>query len=263
MPLAYQLYLLKLQLLSPFPWIVFLGGLCLGSFLNVCIYRLPRGEFWKSARSHCPSCQALLPWYLNIPVLSYLLLRGKARCCGAPIPRYYPYVELAAGLVVLGFYLRYPFIGGDFSQVVWFKADFLRFLHSSIDWQLKIIPDSITLGLVAVSPLVVLLHPELDWLSSFLGIILGGGIIYAIAWLYYLIRKGYGIGMGDAKLLAAIGGWLGYQSLFTTLFYGSIIGSFYGLWMMLRERRRTLKTEIPFGPFLALGAFIHMIGRGW
>jgi leader peptidase (prepilin peptidase)/N-methyltransferase len=155
---------------------------------------------------------------------------------------------------------------------VWYPADFVRFVHSSvfvsallvgsaIDWQLKIIPDIITLGLLALTPLVIYLHPELSVHSSILGIIAGGGIIYAIAWGYYLLRRGYGIGMGDAKLLAAIGGWLGYQSLFSTILYGSLLGTIYGFWVMYRQRNFSLQAEIPFGPFLSLGAFIYMMGH--
>jgi leader peptidase (prepilin peptidase)/N-methyltransferase len=263
----YQIYT---HLASPLSWAVFLGGLCLGSFLNVCIYRLPRGIFFASARSHCPYCQALIPWYHNIPLLSFFLLRGRARCCGQPISPRYPAVELATGLLLLGFFWHYPFIGGSFPYLVIYPADFVRFAHRSvfvsallvgsvIDWQLKIIPDSITLSLLALSPLVVYLHPELDWLSSLLGIIMGGGIIYLIAWIYYLLRRGYGIGMGDAKLLAAIGGWLGYQAIFSTILYGALLGSFYGVALMAKNRNYSLQTEIPFGPFLAFGAFLHMV----
>ncbi len=272
MPLAYYSYQVKIFLSSPLTWGFFCAGLCLGSFLNVCIYRLPRNEFWRSHRSYCPECHSLIPWYLNIPVLSFLLLLGKAACCKAPIPWRYPLVEISSGVLAGALLWKFPWLLWEEGHWRYFPADGLRYGHnllflsallvgSVIDWQYKIIPDAITLGLIALSPLVVYLHPDLTWYSSLGGTLAGGGLIYAIAWIYYLMRRGYGIGMGDAKLLAGIGAWLGYQALFTTLFYGSLSGSIFGLALMLREGKLSLKTEVPFGPFLAAGALVHMFLR--
>ncbi|MEN9834271.1 MAG: hypothetical protein RL011_464, partial [Pseudomonadota bacterium] len=129
---------------------------------------------------------------------------------------------------------------------------------SVIDLRLMIIPDVISLPMIALTPLVVYVHPDLDWISASLGIVLGGGSLYAIAWLYWIVRREVGMGMGDVKLLAAIGGWLGYQAILPTVLYGSVAGALTGLSMMLVTRRLTMRSAIPFGPFLALGAIIHL-----
>ncbi len=122
-----------------------------------------------------------------------------------------------------------------------------------------IIPDAISLPMIAVFPMIAYVHPELTLYSAFLGVLIGGGTIYAIAWIYYLLRKREGIGMGDAKLLAAIGGWLGYESLLPTVLFASIVGSFVGIGLILKNRNTNLQTEIPFGPFLALGAAFYLL----
>ncbi len=131
---------------------------------------------------------------------------------------------------------------------------------SFIDLNLRIIPDAINLPMIALSPVVALLHPDLTMSQSLLGILLGAGIIYAVAWIYFVWKKMEGIGMGDAKLLAAIGGWLGYDSIFPTFFYASIIGSVVGIIAIAMKPSRGMQSEIPFGPFLALGAFFYFFG---
>ena len=125
--------------------------------------------------------------------------------------------------------------------------------------QHRIIPDVLSLPMIALTPLVVMLHPELSWRSGLIGVIAGGGIIYLIAWLYLLVRGREGMGMGDAKLLAAIGGWLGYQAIMPTLLVGSVLGSVVGIGAMLKSRQLNLQTELPFGPFLALGAALFLL----
>lgn len=112
--------------------------------------------------------------------------------------------------------------------------------------------------MILLTPLIIWLHPELDWKSGLIGVLLGGGSVILINRIYYLLRGETGIGMGDAKLLAAIGGWLGYQAIFPTFFYGSILGSLFGVSAMILKKRLNLKSEIPFGPFLAVGALLHM-----
>lgn len=158
-------------------------------------------------------------------------------------------------------------------QLVIDSAEFLRFAHAAvfsslllicsvIDLEHQIIPDVISLPMIAVSPLVAWLHPELDLKSSLIGVFLGGGIFYAIAWIYVLIRKEYGLGLGDVKLLAAIGGWLGYQSILTTIFWASILGAVVGVICMIVSGTRDLKLKLPFGPFLSFAAIMfHLFGR--
>lgn len=263
-------YNLNLFLHSPHFWILLIFGLIMGSFFNVCVLRIPKGEFLNQKRSHCPSCGALIPALLNIPVFSYVFLRGRSACCHKKISMQYPIVEVLTAVLFLFLYLEHPFWGfQSLASKNFYTTEFIRFIHaisfvslllicSVIDFNLKIIPDVISLPMIVLSILWVWIHPELDARSSFYGVLLGGGIIYAIAWTYYLLRKQEGIGMGDAKLLAGIGGWLGYQSILPTLLYGSILGSIFGSLVLILSRRFNLKTEIPFGPFLAIGAIIHM-----
>lgn len=256
---------------SPLTWFFLCLGLILGSFFNVCIYRIPRGIFWKSHRSQCLHCGKAVPWWLNIPVFSYLFLRGKSRCCKKALPLFYPLVELFTGILFVYLYWRFPFVLGNSLPAKGFDLElFSRFLFAAIfvslllicsviDMHHMIIPDVISLPMILASPLVAWLHPSLTFYSSILGAFLGGGVIYAIAWIYFLVRKQEGMGMGDAKLLAAIGGWLGYESLFPTIFLGSLLGSILGVSLMIFQRRFHVRMALPFGPFLSLGAAFYLL----
>ncbi len=257
-------------LTSPLGVFWFVLGTFFGSFFNVCIYRIPLKIFWKNKRSHCPACNALIPFWYNIPLVSWLVLRGRAACCGASISVRYPLVELLSGLLFVTIYHCFPFVLGWQGHLQLDPANFLRFMHaivfvslllicSFIDLQYMIIPDVISLPMIAVTPLVVYLHPDLDWKSALFGILLGGGLFYAVAWLYFLLRREAGLGMGDVKLLAAIGGWLGYQSIITTIFWGSLLGSFVGLGLIVFKGKMSLKTRLPFGPFLSLAAILYLL----
>lgn len=261
-------------LLSPLTCFFFVLGALLGSFFNVCIYRIPRQIFWKSHRSFCPTCEKSLPFWHNIPILSWLILRGKAACCGAKISLQYPLVELGSACLLVLIYWTFPFmLHSEGGQLVIDSAEFLRFIHAAvfsslllicsvIDLEHQIIPDVISLPMIAASPLVAWLHPELDIKSSLIGIFLGGGIFYGIAWAYVLIRKEYGLGLGDVKLLAAIGGWLGFQSVLTTIFWASILGALVGIICIVVSGQRDLKLKLPFGPFLSVAAVaFHLFGR--
>lgn len=264
------------QLASPVTWVMLFWGLVVGSFLNVCIYRIPRHIFWKSARSHCPHCGALIPAWCNIPVLSFLILRGRARCCRAKISWQYPIVEFLTALIFVGTYWHFPFLDAAGQFTAFDPGNFIRFSHalvftclmlvcSVIDIQHQIIPDVISLPMVAATPLVVAIHPELGWQSALYGVVVGAGAFYALAWAYYLVRKESGLGMGDVKLLAAIGGWLGVQAILPTVFFGSITGALFGIGAIIAVRSMTMKTALPFGPFLALGACLHLYygGKLW
>lgn len=255
-------------------WAFFVFGLAIGSFLNVCIFRIPEGTFWKSWRSVCRSCGEKIPSYLNIPVLSFIILRGKSRCCHKKLSWQYPIVELAAAFILAYIYWRFPFLTQYDGRFEIDYRQFLRFSHASIfslllvvcaviDMRHMIIPDVIDLPMIALTPFVVYLHPDLDWKSALIGVLVGGGSLYLIAWIYWLIRKEVGLGMGDVKLLAAIGGWLGYQSIFPVIVYGSVLGSFFGLGAILISRKMSWKSAIPFGPFLAIGAIIHLLFGGF
>lgn len=259
------------MLLSPVSGLVFAFGALFGSFFNVCIYRIPRGIFWKTSRSQCPSCDTAIPSWHNIPILSWIILRGKAACCGSRISVQYPLVEFGTAVLWVIVYWSFPFLVGSGGNVVFDSAELLRFAHalifcsvllicSVIDLEHQIIPDVLSLPMIALAPVVACFHPELDLKSSLIGIVLGGGIFYAVAWIYFLIRKEYGLGLGDVKLLAGIGGWLGYQAVLTTIFWASMLGSLIGISVILISRtKKDMKLKLPFGPFLSLAAIAFLL----
>lgn len=260
---------LIVSLFHPMTWFMGCIGLILGSFFNVCIERIPKKTFFKSQRSRCPHCDQLIPWWLNIPVMSYMFLRGRSQCCQKKISIQYPVIEILGALCWIFAYWYDPFISGTSPYWNLNINALIRCLHlgtfaslmlicSVIDIKHRIIPDVISLTMILLSPVWVYVHPELDWKSSLIGAALGVGVLYVIAWVYFLIKREFGMGMGDAKLLGAIGGWLGYQALFPTLFWGSILGSAYGISAMIVSGKMNFKHQIPFGPFLAIGALLHM-----
>ena len=134
---------------------------------------------------------------------------------------------------------------------------------SVIDFRLMIIPDVISLPMIGLAPVVVYLHPELDWFSALAGILAGGGSLYVVAWTYWLIKRSAGLGMGDVKLLAFIGGWMGYQAIFPTILVGSILGAVCGVGLMVRSSTFSLKSALPFGPFLGVGAWLQLYAGQW
>jgi leader peptidase (prepilin peptidase)/N-methyltransferase len=249
------------------------AGLVTGSFLNVCILRIPDGTFFRHHRSHCPACGAMIPWYLNIPLLGFAVLRGRARCCKARISWQYPLVEAATAVLFVIALWKFPFAEfapAGHGTILFDRGEALRFLHavlfcslllaaSVIDFRLMIIPDVMSLGLVVTSPLVVALHPELDWKSALLGALLGAGLLYGVAWSYWLLRREVGMGFGDVKLLAGIGGWLGYQAIFPVVLIASVSGSLVGIGAMILKRKYHGRTAVPFGPFLAAGAMVDLL----
>lgn len=256
-------------LAAPMTWISALFGAIVGSFLNVCIFRIPEGTFFAHARSLCRSCGEPIPAYRNIPIVSWIALRGKAACCGSKISLQYPVTELVTAVVFALIYWNVPFVEMKGGVIGWDFANIIRALHmvifsslmivcAGIDWRHMIIPDVISLPMVAATPVVVWIHPDLDWLSALLGLLTGFSVLYAIAWIYWLLRKEVGMGMGDVKLLAAIGGWLGVQAIVPTVFLGSLLGAFYGIGLMIVTRSTSLRTALPFGPFLVAGALIHL-----
>lgn len=227
-------------------------------------------SFLKPIFSACMHCGKRVPFWINLPVLSYLLLLGRTRCCKKRLSFQYPLVELCGGFFLVFLFYNFPFLSWGVSGYNLQFEELMRFTHaftftsfllvgSVIDLKYMIIPDRISLTLIITSPLAVYLHPSLSFYSSLLGAFLGGASIYLIAWTYILIRKKEGIGMGDAKLLAGIGGWLGWQSLWPTLMYASVIGSVIGLLIVLVDKKFNLQKEIPFGPFLSLGATLYLL----
>ena len=232
-----------------------LFGALVGSFLNVVILRLPsEGESIVFPGSHCPRCQTPLHWYENIPILSYLALLGRCRTCKVHISLQYPAVEAAMAALSALLMQRYSF-SFEFFFYFLFVAALLVIIF--IDIHHQIIPDTISLPAIPIGFAGAFFNNQVTWQQSGLGILLGGGTLYAVAFGYYLLTRREGMGGGDIKLLAMIGAFLGWQSLPYVIFASSLTGSLVGILTMVRQRKGG-QTRIPFGPFLALGALSYL-----
>lgn len=234
----------------------FILGACLGSFGNVLIWRVPRKENFVWGRSHCPKCRAMIAWYDNIPILSYLILRGRCRSCAARISLRYPIVELITGALFAALFYR---LGWS-----WFLLETLVFAFglvvvSFIDLDHMILPDVFTLSGIVIGLLGAALNPERSFWASLMGVLLGGGFLWLIAYLYYVFRKQEGMGGGDIKLLAWIGAILGWTAIPFVILAASLLGSLVGILAAIRTKSG-MQTAIPFGPYLALGAILFLLG---
>ena len=236
-------------------------GAVIGSFLNVCIYRLPREKSIVHPPSSCTNCGKPVRFYDNIPLLSYVLLRGKCRDCGAPISLKYPIVEAITALL---FVVLYRNLGLTFELFVFIVFVSALIVISFIDLEFKIIPDALSIGGVIVGflfsiarPFFRSMDPKFGILDSLYGILLGGGILFAIAWIYQLITKREGMGGGDIKLLGMIGAFCGLKGVIFSLICGSVAGTLVGVPLMF-VKGESGKYAIPFGPFLSLGALIYL-----
>jgi leader peptidase (prepilin peptidase) / N-methyltransferase len=228
-----------------------LAGLVVGSFLNVCIYRIPRRESLAWPASHCTACNRPLSWFENVPIVSWLALRGRCRTCKARISPMYPVVELVTALVFAGGVAVYGLSPLLVVRLAFASALVVLF---AIDLEHQILPNVITLpGIVAGLAASWFLPP--GWLSSLIGAAAGGGILLAIAEAYYRVRGQEGLGMGDVKMLAMIGAFLGWKLTIVTLMMASFSGTIVGLALIV-SRRGGMKYALPFGTFLALGAAI-------
>ena len=229
-------------------------GLCVGSFLNVCIYRLPRGESLVSPPSRCPKCGKPLRWFDNVPVISWLLLRGRCGQCQAPISAQYPIVELVTALVWVLVAMLTPPGWLLISRLLLGTALIALFM---IDLEHQLLPNAITLpGIVLGFAFSLVTYP--GPVDSLIGIAVGGGVLYAIAAAYYLVRKEEGMGMGDVKMLAMVGAFLGWRAVLLTLVLSSFAGAVLGVGIMAWQRG-DLRYALPFGTFLAVGALVAML----
>ena len=231
-----------------------LFGLLLGSFLNVCIFRLPRGTSVVWPASACGSCQRELRWFENIPVISWLVLGAKCARCKAPISLQYPIVEATTAVLFVLVTATTPLGPALAARLIFVAALVVLF---AIDLEHHLLPNVITLPGIVVGLLFALLGPP-GWQASLLGVLLGGGVLYAIAAGYYAVRKEEGMGMGDVKMLAMIGAFLGWQSVLLTLVLASLSGAVIGLALIVVQRG-SMKHALPFGTFLALGALVAML----
>ena len=233
----------------------FIYGTLVGSFLNVVILRLPtKGASIVFPASHCPQCQTPLHWYENIPLLSFLALRGRCRQCKKTISWQYPLVELAMGLLSLFLFSRYGVTSAFFIYFVYVAALLVIIV---IDLYHQIIPDVISLPGILLGVVASLFLPGLSWQDSLIGILVGGGIFYAIALGYYLVTKRQGMGGGDIKLLAMIGAFQGWQAVPFVIFASSLLGTLIGLGAMVKQKKGG-QTRIPYGPFLAVASLLYL-----
>lgn len=240
------------------PWLsvayIFFVGSCIGSFLNVCIYRIPSGLSIIRPKSACPACQTPIRWYDNIPLIGYLLLMGRCRSCKAPIAIRYPLVELLTGGFAVALWIRY---GWDVQALIYFIFVAALLVVTFIDIDHRIIPDVISLPGIPIGFLASFALMQPNWIGSLLGIIIGGGSLLAIAWAYQLFTGKDGMGGGDIKLLAMIGAVIGWKGVLFTIMASSFIGTVAGLAAMLKAQKG-LKMALPFGPFLAIGAILYL-----
>jgi len=261
----------------------FVFGSIVGSFLNVCIYRLPREESIAFPPSHCTSCGTQIKFYNNIPILSYIILIGRCRTCGERISPIYPIVEILSGLISALLVWRF---GLTIQAIFYTIFLFALIVVTFIDLEHKIIPNFITLpgiifGLIygalrtdwgsaqmALSSLhldlwsVFRTLDEVPVFDSLSGIVLGGGMLFIVGLLYEVIRKREGMGLGDVKLLAMIGAFLGWRSVLFVALVSSFIGTIVGISIVL-YKKGDLKYAIPFGPFLSLAAAIYCFTGGF
>lgn len=234
------------------PWLVALAGLlglAVGSFLNVCIYRLPLEQSLVFPPSHCTSCNRRLSWFENVPVLAWLALRGRCRTCHARISAVYPAVELFTGAMFAWAAWHY---GPGLLLVSRLLFGCMLIVLFFVDLRHRILPNPITVGGTVVGFLFSVMAPP-GWRSSLIGIAIGGLIPLLLAEAYFKLRKIEGLGMGDVKMLALIGAFLGWQLVLLTLALASVLGSLVGLGMIL-ARRGDMKYALPFGTFLAIAA---------
>jgi leader peptidase (prepilin peptidase)/N-methyltransferase len=226
-------------------------GLMVGSFLNVCIARLPLGQSIVTPRSRCPQCETPIAGYDNIPVLSFILLGGRCRACRTRISIVYPVVEVVTALLFAAHYVAIGWQPLLVSRLVLASALVALF---AIDLEHRILPNVITLSGIIVGFLFSFIAPP-GPLSAAAGVFIGGGTLLAIAEGYYRLRHEEGLGMGDVKMLAMIGAFLGWQLTLLTLVLSSLVGSVVGAAVIL-SRRGDMKYALPFGTFLALAALV-------
>lgn len=224
-------------------------GLAIGSFLNVCIHRLPRGESLVSPGSRCPACGYSLRAWDNVPVLSYLALGGRCRKCRTGISPRYPIIELVTAVVFVGHYFVFGWTPLLAVRLLFAAAMVTLF---AIDLEHHLLPDAITLpGIVAGLLASLFLPPGIR--DALIGMLLGGGVLWVIGEAYYRYSGQEGMGGGDVKMLAMIGAFLGWELVIVTLVFSSIAGSLIGL-AVIAIKRGDMKYALPYGTFLALAA---------
>ena len=238
--------------------VVILAGLW-GSFANVCIYRLPQDKGVASGRSYCPKCKKKIVWYDNIPLISYFLLSGKCRKCKKKISGQYALVEFIS---ILSFLIVYYLYGISLTSVFLMILSLSFIIIFFIDLKHYIIPNVLTFSMMVLG-FVKSFDPNLNpmfpnYINSLIGGFFGYGIIWSIIFFYKQIRKKEGMGLGDAKLFAAIGFWFGWISIPFVIFLSSVI-ALISVVPDLMKNSKKMSTQIPFGPYIVLGTLIYVI----
>lgn len=236
--------------------IIFIFGLIWGSFANVCIWRIPQGISIVSPRSHCPSCKNPINFYDNIPIISYIILKGKCRDCGQKISLTYPLVELATGIIAILSYLK-----GGFSplSIYYFFISFLLLLLFFMDLKFRILPDTITLGGAVFAFFYSIIFKINPPPLERLGASAAGTFLFLFLLIFYYLLKGiYGLGYGDVKLVALLGIIFGIPDLLYVIIGGSALAILTYIPLVLIKKRRWL---IPFGTFLSIFSIFYLLAK--
>ncbi len=237
-------------------------GLVIGSFLNVCIHRLPRGESVAFPGSRCPSCGTPIRWYQNVPVVSWIVLGGRCAACRAPISLRYPLVEALGGGLLLGLWVA---MGPSVAFAVAALLGLMLIVLFFTDLDHRLLPDAVTLPGAVLGAALAWFNPFLDGegvhglVASLAGAALGSGLLWAIGAAYGRLRSVEAMGMGDVKMMAMVGAFTGPRGVLFTLFAASVAGAAVGL-ALIPLRGRSLRDTLPFGCFLAPAAFAALLG---
>ncbi|MEE8575567.1 MAG: prepilin peptidase [Thermodesulfobacteriota bacterium] len=238
---------------------VFMFAVTIGSFLNVCIYRIPEKQSIVFPPSACPECKTPIRWFDNIPIISYLILAGKCRVCKTRISIKYLLIEALTGLLALAIYFVYG-LSPDF--LIYFSFTCVLIVISFIDLKYQIIPDKISLPAIPLGFAASFVLADITYVDSLIGIAAGGGVLIAVTVGFLLITGKEGMGGGDVKLLAMIGAFLGWKSVVYVLIVSSFVGAVIGV-IYLSMAGKEKSDPIPFGPFLALGALSYLFFGQW
>ncbi len=243
-------------LISFFPLIALALGLVLGSFYNVCIHRYLTGQSVVLPASHCPRCRNALSWWENIPLVSFLLLRGRCRACKEPISWRYPIVEAVSGGWALLLALQF---GLGWEWLLYMVVGGVLIIMSFIDFQEFILPDVFTFPGAILAFAGTALMTDMAWSDSLLGAVIGAGAFWLLQKGYYLVRGVEGLGTGDIKLMLMLGALVGWQGLPMMIFLAAFTALVASLGYMAKNAHQGMQTRIPFGPFLSLGAMLQIL----
>jgi len=235
--------------------LIFILGLIVGSFSNVCIYRIPRNESIIYPASHCPKCRSKIKPFDNIPLLSYILLKGRCCNCKSKISLQYPIVEFLTGLTYLTIYLIY---GLSIQSLIYIILSSALIIIAFIDLNQKIVPDIISLPGIVIGFIISFFVPYISFINSAIGVLVGGGIILIIGMAGSIIFKKEAMGGGDVKLAAMIGAFLGWKYIIISLFLGFFTGALAGIFLIV-AKIKSREDMVPFGPFIVLGSFITLL----